>query len=242
MKTLLCGYDGSMGQVYSKLYDVQAGYSLTDHKEDYSTYTDLSEIKEDIDLIVDFSHHSMTADILHFAVENKLPLVIATTNLNEDLHEKIDKAAKMIPVLQSGNFSKGMNVTAKITQELTKLLNDFDIEIVEKHHRYKEDAPSGSAEMLLKAAQKERNDLKPNYDRHSENKKREINEVGMHSLRGGTVVGEHSVYFFGDDELIEIKHTALSKNIFAKGAYSAALFLLKQEKGRYSYEDVIFND
>ena len=242
MRILLCGYDGSMGQAFSKLYEVEAGYSLKESKEHYPTYTKLSKISEEIDVIVDFSHYSMTADVIDYALEKELPLVIATTNLDKVLHEKIDEASKSIPILQSGNFSKGMNVTARITQELSKLLKDFDIEIEEKHHRYKEDAPSGSAEMLFNAAKKEREDLKAVYDRHSENKKRQSNEVGMHSLRGGTVVGEHSVYFFGDDELVEIKHTALSKNIFAKGAHSAALFLSEKAKGRYSYEDVIFND
>lgn len=241
MKILLCGYDGTMGKVFSGLYDVSAGYSLNNNEESFPTFTDISKV-DGVDVIVDFSHKSMTADILDYAVENSLPLVIATTNLDDSLHQKIDEAAKTIPVLQSGNFSKGMNVTARITQELTKLLNDFDIEIEEKHHRYKEDAPSGSAEMLFNAAKEERVDLKPIYDRESIDAKRDENEVGMHSLRGGTVVGEHSVYFFGDDETVEIKHTALSKNIFARGAYNAALFLMEQNKGRFNYEEAMLDD
>ena len=176
------------------------------------------------------------------ATEKKIPVVIATTNLDDALHKKIDEASQNIPVLQSGNFSKGMNVTARITKELSKLLSDFDLEIEEKHHRYKEDAPSGSAEMLFDAAKEVRPNLEAICDRHALDKKRVTNEVGMHSLRGGTVVGEHSVFFFGDDETVEIKHTALSKKIFAHGAYDAAVYLVKQDKGRYDYEDVIFND
>ena len=241
MKILLCGYDGTMGKVFSSLYNVSAGYSLNAKEDYFPTFTDLNQVKG-IDLIVDFSHKSMTSNILDYAVENSLPIVIATTNLDEDLHDKIDQASKKIPILQSGNFSKGMNITARITQELSKMLRDFDIEIEEKHHRYKEDAPSGSAEMLFNAAKQERSELEPIYDRQSNDKKRDINEVGIHSLRGGTVFGEHSVYFFGDDETVEIKHTALSKNIFARGAYYSALFLMKQEKGRFNYEEAMLND
>ena len=242
MRILLCGYDGSMGQVFTKLYDVSAGYSLKKGSEDYPTYEDLSKIEEEFDVIVDFSHKRMTSDIVDYAVSKGLPLVIATTNLDDALHKKIDQASQSIPILQSGNFSKGMNVVARITKELTKLLNDFDIEIEEKHHRYKEDAPSGSAQMLFDAVKEERNDVVAVYNRESVDKKRDIKDVGMHSLRGGTVVGEHSVYFFGDDESVEIKHTALSKGIFARGAYNASLFLLKQNKGRYTYEEAILND
>ena len=242
MKILLCGFDGSMGQVFSELYSIEAGFSLKEAHENFQTFTDLQAIDASLDVIVDFSHHSLTESIIDFALEKKLPLVIATTNLNDALHEKIQKASLSIPILQSGNFSKGMNVVARMTQELTKLLKDFDLEIEEKHHRYKEDAPSGSAQMLFKAAKKERNDLIPIYDRHQENKKRQANEVGMHSLRGGSVVGEHSVYFFGHDELVEIKHTALSKKVFAQGAFEAALYLAKQNPGRFTYEDVIFHD
>ena len=242
MRLLLCGYDGSMGQVLSSLYKVSAGYSLKEKEESYPTYTDLSKIKEEFDVIIDFSHKSMMPSILDYATEKKIPVVIATTNLDDALHKKIDEASQTIPVLQSGNFSKGMNVTARITKELSKLLSDFDLEIEEKHHRYKEDAPSGSAEMLFDAAKEVRPNLEAICDRHALDKKRVTNEVGMHSLRGGTVVGEHSVFFFGNDETVEIKHTALSKKIFAHGAYDAAVYLVKQDKGRYDYEDVIFND
>lgn len=242
MRLLLCGYDGSMGQVISSIYDISAGYSLRESKESYPTYTKLSDIKESFDAIIDFSHKSMSQDILEYAVENKLPLVIATTNLDDAFHQQIDEASLKIPILQSGNFSKGMNVTARITKELTKLLTDFDIEIEEKHHRYKEDAPSGSGEMLFNAAKEVRKNLEPIYDRHAEDKKRDPNEVGMHSVRGGTLVGEHSVFFLGEDEYLEIKHTALSKKIFAHGAHAAAVYLVEQNKGRYDYEDVILND
>lgn len=242
MRILLCGYDGSMGQVFSSLYKVSAGFSLKEKEETYPTYSKLSEIKESIDIIVDFSHKSMSKEILDFALEKELPLVIATTNLDDEFHQAIDEASFKIPILQSGNFSKGMNVTARIIKELTKLLNDFDLEIEEKHHRYKEDAPSGSAKMLLEAAKEVRTDLEPIYDRQAQDKKRDKNEVGMHSLRGGTVVGEHSMFFLGEDETVEIKHTALSKNIFARGAYDAVEYLMKQSKGRFDYEDVILND
>lgn len=242
MKILLCGYDGSMGQVFSSLYKVSAGFSLKDKEEGYPTYTKLFDVKEDVDVIVDFSHKSMSKEILNFALKEKLPLVIATTNLDDDFHRAIDEASLKIPILQSGNFSKGMNVTARITKELTKLLKDFDLEIEEKHHRYKEDAPSGSAKMLLEAAQEVRSELEPVYNRQGQNKKRDNKEVGMHSLRGGSVVGEHSVFFFGPDESVEIKHTALSKNIFASGAYDAAKYLKEQSTGRFTYEDVMIND
>lgn len=194
---------------------------------------EIPEIK-DFDIIIDFSHHSATKKMLDFAMKNNKPVLIATTGHNIDEIEYIKECSKKIAILKTSNTSLGIKVMRELVKMATKLLEDFDIEVLEKHHNRKIDAPSGTAKTLIEEVQKIRN-LKLVESRTN---KRESNEITVHSLRAGTIAGEHSVIYAGLDEIIEIKHTALSRKIFAVGAIKMAKKLLEKEKGYY--EDLIF--
>ena len=239
MKILLCGYDGAMGQVFSSHYPVAYGFAKNKTERSFPIVDDLRHFNEKVDVIVDFSHPALFAEITDYAKRSATPLVIATTGLTDQQMASLDELGKSIPVLQSGNFSRSMIVLTHLVRQSAALLSEFDIEILEKHHRYKVDAPSGTALMLYEAAKKEKPQLRMSENR---NHLRTNDEVGMQSLRGGTVSGEHSVFFFGEDEYLRLEHTALSKDIFAHGAYEASEFIVKQKAGRFSYEDVVFND
>lgn len=193
------------------------------------------------DVIVDFSHYSRLDTLLDYAVDRGLPLVIATTGYSDEILKKIENSSKKIPILLSSNMSLGINLLQDILEKITPILYpNYDIELIEKHHNKKIDSPSGTAKTFLEV-------IKKNIDEVIEEKygrvgmeKREKNEIGVHSLRGGTIVGEHSVLFCGNDEIIELKHTALSKKIFAEGALQGAKFIIGKEPGLYSMKD-IFN-
>ena len=200
-------------------------------------FSNFEEINEDFDVIVDFSHHSLTKELLEFAVKNNKNILIATTGHNEEENDLIKQMSEKIAILKATNTSFGVNALNKIVAYATKILKDFDIEVVEKHHNRKLDAPSGTANTLLdvidQALDKKMNRV---YGRHDV--KRGEDEIGVHSIRGGSIVGEHEVIFTKGDEIIEIKHTALSRKIFADGAI-AALEILVNLKGMYSINEVI---
>ena len=193
------------------------------------------------DVIVDFSHYSRLDTLLDYAVTNELPLVIATTGYSDEILKKIEDSSKKIPILLSSNMSLGINLLQDILEKITPILYpNYDIELIEKHHNKKIDSPSGTAKTLLEVMKKSIDDvIEEKYGRVGM-EKREKNEIGVHSLRGGTIVGEHSVLFCGNDEIIELKHTALSKKIFAEGALQGAKFIIWKEPGLYSMKD-IFN-
>lgn len=193
------------------------------------------------DVIVDFSHYSRLDTLLDYAVTNELPLVIATTGYSDEILKKIEDSTKKIPILLSSNMSLGINLLQDILEKITPILYpNYDIELIEKHHNKKIDSPSGTAKTLLEVMKKSIDDvIEEKYGRVGM-EKREKNEIGVHSLRGGTIVGEHSVLFCGNDEIIELKHTALSKKIFAEGALQGAKFIIGKEPGLYSMKD-IFN-
>ena len=179
------------------------------------------------DVIVDFSHYSRLDTLLDYAVTNELPLVIATTGYSDEILKKIEDSSKKIPILLSSNMSLGINLLQDILEKITPILYpNYDIELIEKHHNKKIDSPSGTAKTLLEVMKKSIDDvIEEKYGRVGM-EKREKNEIGVHSLRGGTIVGEHSVLFCGNDEIIELKHTALSKKIFAEGALQGAKFII----------------
>ncbi|WAM33108.1 4-hydroxy-tetrahydrodipicolinate reductase [Caldicellulosiruptor morganii] len=248
LRVLLNGCNGKMGQVVSrvaKTYDdikVVAGVDLnTTQNFDYPVYSNPFQIKEEFDVIIDFSLPEATLTILEFAKATKKPVVIATTGFTSEQKEKIIKAATEIPVFWSANMSLGVNLVAELIQKAYRTLGSrFDIEIIEKHHNQKIDAPSGTALMLADAINEvANNSYEYIYDRHTRRKKRSQNEIGIFSVRGGTIVGEHSVIFAGPDEIIEIKHTALSKEIFANGAIKAAMFIAGKSAGIYNMKDLI---
>lgn len=201
-------------------------------------FSNFEEINEDFDVIVDFSNHSLTKELLEFAVKNNKNILIATTGHNEEENDFIKQMSEKIAILKATNTSFGVNALNKIVAYATKILKDFDIEVVEKHHNRKLDAPSGTANTLLdvidQALDKKMNRV---YGRHDV--KRGEDEIGVHSIRGGSIVGEHEVIFTKGDEIIEIKHTALSRKIFADGAIAALEILVNLKKGMYSINEVI---
>ncbi len=201
-------------------------------------FSNFEEINEDFDVIVDFSNHSLTKELLEFAVKNNKNILIATTGHNEEENDFIKQMSEKIAILKATNTSFGVNALNKIVAYATKILKDFDIEVVEKHHNRKLDAPSGTANTLLDVID-EALDKKMNrvYGRHDV--KRGEDEIGVHSIRGGSIVGEHEVIFTKGDEIIEIKHTALSRKIFADGAIAALEILVNLKKGMYSINEVI---
>lgn len=246
IKIILVGASGAMGKTVAELvsksleYEIVAGIAEKDEEGDFPIYDSFAKIKEKADVIIDFSSRDLLDLILTYAFENNLNLVLATTGYTDEDFRKIDEASEEIALVQSGNYSIGINIMLKVAKELAGLLDDFDIEIVEAHHKYKKDAPSGTGKMLFSAVNDGRDGkLVEKYDRFSENKAREKNEVGMSSLRAGTISGDHMVVFAGDDEVLSLSHHAASKKIFAKGALKAASFIVGKEKGRYQISDVL---
>ena len=235
INVLINGINGKMGQVLlneinnTENMKVVAGISKNDN---------YSDIKEKVDVIIDFSSPEGTLNILEYAKKNNIPTVIATTGFTKEEQDKIIEYSKKIPVFQSSNMSFEINLMCDIVAKLAKQLTNSDIEIVETHHRNKVDAPSGTALMLANSINNT-NDREYVYERHSKKQKRTDREIGISSIRGGTEVGKHSVFFFGDNESFEITHTVNSRSIFAKGAIKAAKYLIKQPKGFYNMENII---
>ena len=208
----------------------------------FPTYSNLENCNCSADVIVDCSVVESLPGLLKFAVDRKTPLVICTTGLSKEQTEEIKAASEKAAIMLSANMSLGINLLISMVQQAAKLLSDsnFDIEIIEKHHNEKVDAPSGTALVLADAINAALlNQMNYVYDRSQERKKRDAKEIGIHALRGGTIVGEHSVVFAGTDEVIEFKHQALSKEVFAVGALRAARFIHGKPAGFYTMQDVI---
>ena len=245
LRIIINGYSGSMGKVLTKCanedseLEIVCGASKDDLDVPFKTYHKMSDVEESADVIIDFSHHSTIDDTLSYAIKTKTPLVIATTGFNDEELTKIKKASNIIPIFHSSNMSLGVNVLVKLVKEAAKSLNGFDIEIIEKHHNKKLDAPSGTAVMIANGVKEVLPDSEYIYGRHGRSDKRSSNEIGIHAIRGGTIVGEHTTIFAGHDEVVEIKHSAQSKDIFAKGAIAAAKFLVKQEAGYYNMNNML---
>lgn len=248
VKIALVGANGKMGQVITRIVDNSENAQITfgidintERKSDYPVYSSFSDAKEYCDIIIDFSHPSSLEATLSYALSENKGVIIATTGLSSEQIESINEAAKKVPVFFSANMSLGVNLLIQLAKKATALLEDnFDIEIVEKHHNLKIDAPSGTAIAIADAINETSNYANEYvYDRHSVRKKRSKREIGIHSVRGGTIVGEHNVIFAGTDEIIEIKHTATSKEIFAVGAVKAAYFLYGKDAGMYNMDNLI---
>ena len=194
----------------------------------FPVYDNIAKMQEKPDVVIDYSHPSSLDSLLEFAQATGTPVVLATTGYSEEQFAQIRQASKSVALFSSFNMSVGIQLLIALSKKAAAVLgNRFDIEIIEKHHNQKIDAPSGTALMIADAIIAETDPPKhPVYDRHSVRKKREITEIGMHSIRGGTIVGEHEVLFAGPDECISITHTASSKRVFAEGSVNAALFLV----------------
>lgn len=238
MKIGLVGY-GKTGQMVKRAIDEQSDMECSGIVS--SKYLkDLSSIGEKTDVIIDFSHPSNLDMIKEYAESNHVALVLGTTGYHPEQIEKIKVLAETVPVVYTANFSLGITVFQQILKLITPVLRDtFEIELMEKHHKMKLDAPSGTAKMLLEALEdgKEYNKI---YGREGIGKRGE--EIGIHSVRGGTIAGEHTVLFAGDDEILEITHRAGSNKIFASGAILAAQFAARQAPGLYDMNEVLFNN
>jgi 4-hydroxy-tetrahydrodipicolinate reductase len=245
---LLSGCNGKMGQVITRLASrrsdlrIAAGFDMSSEaKNGYPVYTDLNLSKEEIDVIIDFSNPSAFEKIISFASSKKIPLVLATTGLSQAQMQVVESVSKVIPIFFSANMSLGISLFISLVKKAARFLEDgFDIEIIEKHHNEKIDSPSGTALAIADSI----NDVltqKHDYifDRHSRRKKRSKNEIGIHAVRGGTIVGEHTVVLAGNDEILEITHTALSKDIFGIGALKAGEFICGKKPGLYGMDDML---
>lgn len=245
---ILSGCNGKMGQVIAKLLSqdddakVIFGYDInTEMKNSFPVFSDFSQTELKGDAVIDFSHPSSFESVVKYCRETKTPLVMATTGLSDEQKQELEELSKEVAVFFSANMSIGVNLLADLVKKAATILGDaFDIEIIEKHHNQKIDAPSGTALMIADEISSV-TEYSPEYvyDRHSVRKKRSQHEIGIHAVRGGTIVGEHDVIFAGNDEIIEIKHTATSKEIFATGSIRAAKFIKNIQPGMYNMTDLI---
>ena len=248
VKVILTGAAGRMGKAIMALAEtddrvsVIAAVDVAPIQCGVPCYHGIGEVPTDIgaDVIVDFSHHTAVQGILDYAKSAGCAAVICTTGHTEEELKLIADASAEVAVFRSGNMSLGINLLMALVKKAAAALGGYDIEIIEKHHNQKLDAPSGTAIMLADAA-KEGVDYEASlvYDRHSVRAKREKTEIGMHSIRGGTIVGEHEVIFAGHDEIVTLSHSARSREVFARGALSAAAFMKGKTAGAYSMSDVI---
>lgn len=199
------------------------------------------DINVSADVVIDFSRPDALDEILEYALKNKIGIMLATTGYSPEQQAKIDEASKVIPVFQSSNMSLGVNLMIELCRKAASFLgNAYEVEIVEQHHNQKVDAPSGTALSIANAINEEFDNSKEfNYGRHGKNCKRTNNEIGIHAVRGGTIVGKHDVLFIGKDEVLTIKHEAQSRAVFAQGAIRAGLFLAEQKAGKYSMKDLV---
>jgi len=249
-KIILTGCAGRMGRFVASLaeksddFSVVCGVDIADCQSfSFPVYKSINDVVEEGDCIIDFSHHSQTADLLTFAKRTNTPIVISTTGQNDDEKELIYKYSKDVAVFFSANMSLGINLISQLIKKAAAVLQDeFDIEIIEKHHNQKLDAPSGTALLLADSMKSVLKD-EPEYvfDRHEYRKIRSKNEIGIHAVRGGTIVGEHEVIFAGHDEVVTISHTATSREVFAAGALKAAAFLQGKPAGLYNM-DILLQD
>ncbi len=247
MKIILSGCNGKMGQVIARTVAERDGCEIVAGLDRVADSTGAfpvfatADIDIPADIIIDFSHPAMLQTVLTLAEGRHLPVIIATTGLSDEQLAAVRALSEKVPVFFSANMSIGVNLLSALVEKAARVLgNDFDIEIVEKHHNQKVDAPSGTALMLADAA-KAGLSFEPHYvyDRHSMRQKREKTEIGISSVRAGTIVGEHEVIFGGRDEVITLSHLAMSKEIFAVGALNAAAFLVGKPAGLYSMKDMI---
>jgi len=246
---ILCGCGGKMGAAVQEAVKnredcrIAAGVDITGRPQaGFPVYTVPEDVQEHADVIIDFSHPSALEPILDYCRRHPdLAAILCTTGYSQEQVEDIKKAAAELPLFYSRNMSLGVNLLIELAKKAEAVLGDtFDVEIVEMHHNQKIDAPSGTALMLADAVNEVReNKMKYTYDRHSQRKKREKSEIGLHSVRGGTIVGEHQVIFAGQHEVLTLSHSAQSKELFASGAVNAAVFMKNKAPGLYSMSDLV---
>lgn len=249
-KIVMNGCNGKMGQVITRLVaedddcEIVAGFDVNDTIDNtYPVFTNPDEFTGEADVVIDFSHPSALTNVLNYCKKRKFPVILATTGFTNEQKQEFIDASKEIPVFFSANMSLGINLLIALAKKATKLLEgNFDIEIVERHHNQKLDAPSGTALAIADAIDETLSfPAEYVYDRHAVRKKRKKTEIGLHAVRGGTIVGDHDIIFAGTDEVIELKHSAHSKEVFAVGAVKAAKFITNKPAGLYNMNDIISN-
>lgn len=248
VKIVIQGISGRMGQALCRLIDarndctVVAGIDLQANEQAVPpVYASLYDMKEEADVLIDFSSPAATAKSIAYCAEKHLPCVVCTTGLDETTEQALKALSAQVAVFKSANMSLGINLLIELARTATQMLGlDYDIEIIEKHHHNKVDAPSGTALMIAD----EINDAANNaytyvYDRSKVRQPRDKHELGLHAVRGGSIVGDHDVLFCGPDEVITISHSAASREVFANGAVNAAVFLAGKPAGMYTMKDMI---
>lgn len=249
VKILMHGCNGKMGRMITEIVKneedavIAAGVDkFTGIPNDYPVFKEITQCDVDVDVVIDFSNAGAVDELLDYCVKKSLPVVLCTTGLSDEQLKKVDECSEKIAVLKSANMSMGINLLLKLLKDAAKVLAPagYDIELVEKHHNQKLDAPSGTALALADSINEAMgNEYEYVYDRSQVRKKRDAKEIGISAVRAGTIVGEHEVIFAGTDEVIEFKHTAYSRSVFAKGAVEAGKFLAGQPAGMYDMGDVI---
>lgn len=249
VRIIMHGCNGKMGQVITGLVaddpnaQIVAGIDIADNRDNgYPVFTDIKKCDVAADVIVDFAAAAAVDALLDYSVEKQIPVVLCTTGLSDEQLARVKESSKKVAILKSANMSLGINTLMKLLKDAANVFAPagYDIEIVEKHHNQKVDAPSGTAIALADSINEARGgEYEYVYDRSQVRKKRDKKELGISAVRGGTIVGEHEVIFAGIDEVIEFKHTAYSKSVFAKGAVEAAKFLAGKPAGVYDMADVI---
>ena len=246
IKLVINGYNGRMGQTVASVAkndtEIQliGGVDKIQKEDDVKVVTDIEKLDNKPDVIIDFSIPEGTFKILEYAKQNKVPVVIATTGFTKEEENQIKETSKELPIFRSSNMSVDINLMCKIVSEVAKKLAGTDIEIIETHHNRKIDSPSGTALMLADSINKALDDkMIYEFDRHSKKQRRQKNEIGFSSIRGGNIVGEHTVQFLGENETFEIKHTSYSSTVYAEGAVKAAKFLVDKPNGLYNMNDII---
>ncbi len=249
-KIVICGANGKMGKTIYKCVserdncEIVGGIDIfTEQYADFPIVDSPSKLDVKPDVIIDYSNPASLDGLLEYCLSTGTPIVFATTGYSEEQIAKIKEAAQQIPVFFTFNMSLGINLLVQLAKKAAAVLGDrFDIEIVEKHHNQKIDAPSGTAIMLANAINETLDNSKSYvYDRHSQRKKRDKNEIGMHAIRGGTIVGEHDVIFAGNDEVITLSHAASSKTVFAEGSINAAIYITDKPAGLYDMSELVLN-
>ena len=249
IRVIMHGCNGKMGQVITGLckedpdVEIVAGIDVVDNRENgYPVFTDIDACDVEADVIIDFAAAVAVDKLLDYGVRTQTPIVLCTTGLSDEQLAKVKECSAKVAILKSANMSLGINTLMKLLKDAAKVFSPagYDIEIVEKHHNQKVDAPSGTALALADSINEACNEqYEYVYDRSKVRKKRDKKELGISAVRGGTIVGEHEVIFAGIDEVIEFKHTAYSKSVFAKGAVEAGKFLKGKPAGMYDMADVI---
>ncbi len=247
MNIILCGACGRMGRNITEAVKqvenakIVCGVDLFPAPMPYPVYTSIRDIHEVADVVIDFSSKTVLRDHLEYCKQRSIPIVVATTGLTDSDYQMLNEAAEVIPVFQTGNFSLGVNLLQILVKKAAEILgDDFDAEIIERHHNQKKDAPSGTAMMLAESVNAGYEHGKHFvYGRHGMVGAREKEEIAIHAVRGGTIVGEHEVMFAGQDEIITLSHSARSRMVFATGSIKAAAWLVNQPAGKYDMSNML---